>query len=119
MRGCSDENDVNNSTDGQSPIRIADIACGTGIWLHRVSQQLPHAQLDEYNISLAQCPPQQWLSSNICLREYDLFAEPEPDILAAYDVVHVRLLFVVVRDENLGPISENLRRLLIPGEYIR
>ena len=33
--------------------------------------------------------------------------------------MHVRLLFVVVRDENLGPILENPRRLLIPGEYIR
>ena len=112
MRGCSDENDINNGTDGQSPIRIADIACGTGLWLYHVSQQFPHAQLDGYDISLAQCPPQQWLSSNICLREWDLFAEPEPDILAACDVVHHQLLFVVVRDENPGPILENPKGLL-------
>ena len=112
-----DENNENN--DGPSPPRIADIACGTGIWLHHVSQQLPHAQLDGYDISLAQCPPQQWLSSNIRLREWDLFTEPEPDMLAAYDVVHVRLLFVVVRDENPGPILENLKRLLKPGGYIQ
>ena len=40
-------------------------------------------------------------------------------MLAAYDVVHVRLLFVVVRNENPGTILENLKRLLKPGGYLQ
>lgn len=102
------------SSVDQASVKIADVACGTAIWLRRVAQQLPHAHLDGYDINLAQCPPIQWLPKNVRLREWDLFNEPSEEMLGAYDVVHVRLLFVVVRDSDPRPIIRNLKRLLRP-----
>ena len=120
-----DEEDDEDGEDGKdsratSPLRIADIACGTSIWLRHVSHLLPPSTiLDGYDISLSQCPPSQWLPPNIHLREWDLFTEPYPDMLGVYDVVHVRLLFVVVRENNPGEILENLKKLLKPGGYLQ
>ena len=101
-------------------IRIADVGCGTGIWLRSVAQSLPHAKLDGFDISLAQCPPIQWLPENIhSLKEWDVFRRPPEDLQGRFDIVHVRLLFVVVQDEDPKPILENLMLLLKPGGYLQ
>ncbi|KAL6721257.1 hypothetical protein ACLMJK_000359 [Lecanora helva] len=107
------------SSSHPSPLKIADIACGTGLWLTQVAHQYPHAECHGYDISLSQTPPAQWLPENIRLREWDLYAEPEGDMLGVYDVVHVRLLFVVVRDGDPRPVIRSLKRLLKPGGWLQ
>ncbi len=98
---------------------IADVGCGSGIWLRSVAQALPRAQLDGFDISLAQCPPLQWLPRNVSLRQWDLFSEPPAELRGRYDVVHVRLIFVVVQEEDPRPVITNLRLLLKPGGYLQ
>ncbi|KAL9631339.1 MAG: hypothetical protein Q9164_005948 [Protoblastenia rupestris] len=112
---------ANGTTAATTPPQplIADIACGTAIWLRQVAQSLPHTQLHGFDISLAQCPPTQWLPSQITLREWDLFSEPPEDLLGHYDVIHVRLLLVVVRNEDSDPVLRQLLRLLKPGGYLQ
>ncbi|KAG8526454.1 uncharacterized protein KY384_000047 [Bacidia gigantensis] len=107
---------TNTSTNiSQREMRIADIACGTAAWLRSVSHDFPHATLDGFDVSLAQCPPAEWLPKNIHLREWNLFDEPGQDMLGRYDVVHVRLIFTIVRDEeDARRIVANLMRLLKP-----
>lgn len=102
-----------------SDLKIADVGCGTAIWLRSVAQALPNASLDGFDISLSQCPPVQWLPSNITLGEWDVFSEPPLELRGRYDVVHVRLLFVVVQDEDPKPIIRNLMLLLKPGGYLQ
>ncbi|QSZ29229.1 hypothetical protein DSL72_003741 [Monilinia vaccinii-corymbosi] len=97
-------------------IKIADIACGTGIWLLDVAKQLADsntsAQLDGFDISSAQYPPSGLLPSNVKLDILDIF-EPVPEALwGKYDVVHIGLLCLVVRDCNPGPVLDNLLKLL-------
>jgi len=100
--------------------RIADVACGTAIWLRSVASQLPQAQLDGYDLSLAQCPPTQRLPDNIALREWDLFAEPlAEEMLGAYDVVHIRLIFTIVANDDPGVVIRNLVKLLKPGGWLQ
>ena len=51
-----------------APLLIADIACGTASWLRAIAQELSQdhpVELHGYAISLAQCPPQQWLPQTI------------------------------------------------------
>lgn len=101
------------------PLRIADIACGSGAWLRSVAQELPQAELDGFDLSLAQCPPNQWLPSNIRLQQWNLFDEPAFEMLGRYDVVHTRLIFTVVQDEDARPIINSLMRLLKPGGWLQ
>ena len=109
-------------TDGiktATPPKIADVACGSGAWLRDVAEVLSHASFDGFDLSLAQCPPSQWLPSNIELHEWNLFNAPRVDMLACYDVVHTRLIFTVVEKEDPRPIIRNLLRMLKPGGYLQ
>ncbi|KAL9083355.1 MAG: hypothetical protein Q9165_008555 [Trypethelium subeluteriae] len=106
--------------------RIADIACGSASWLRSVALSLPHAQLNGYDISLAQCPPRQWLPANITLGEWDLFSSPPEDMLERFDVVHTRLIFTIVEgqteDEGLATARKaisGLLKLLKPGGWLQ
>ncbi len=113
---------TNNSTgasEGNQCALIADVACGTAIWLRDVAQTFPNAQLDGFDISLAQCPPAKWLPRNVTLRQWDLFSEPPAELLGRYDVVHVRLVFVVVENDDPRPLIRSLSRLLRPGGYLQ
>lgn len=101
------------------PLRIADVACGSGAWLRSVAQELPQAELDGFDLSLVQCPPVKWLPGNIRLQEWNLFDEPAVEMLGRYDVVHTRLIFTVVRDEDTRPIIRNLMGLLRPGGWLQ
>ena len=99
--------------------KIADIACGSGAWVRDMAHRRPDILLDGFDINLAQCPPEKWLPSNIRLRKWDLFSEPPTELLGCYDVVHTRLIFTVVRNEDARPIIRNLMRLLKPGGYLQ
>ena len=96
----------------ETPLRIADVACGSGAWLRSMAQELAQAELDGYDLSLAQCPPIQWLPGSIRLQEWNLFDEPAAEMLGLYDIVHTRLIFTVVLNEDPRPIIRNLMRLL-------
>ncbi|KAL8737026.1 MAG: hypothetical protein Q9181_002090 [Wetmoreana brouardii] len=101
------------------PRKIADVACGSGAWVRDVAQSRADLLLDGFDLSLAQCPPEKWLPSNVRLREWDLFQDPPGELLGCYDVVHTRLLFTVVQHEDPRPIIRNLIRLLKPGGYLQ
>lgn len=105
--------------DTGSARAIADVGCGTAIWLRSIAQALPNDIFDGLDISLAQCPPVQWLPPNVSLRAWDLFSEPPQELRCRYDVVHARLLFVVVQNEDPRPVINNLKLLLKPGGYLQ
>ena len=89
------------------------------IWFQSVAHTLPYVQLDSFDISLAQCPLLQWLPASFKLSEWDLFDNVPKEMLGGYDVVHVRLVFFAVRNEDLRPIIWNLIRLLKLGGYLQ
>lgn len=69
-------------------------------------------ELTGLDISLSQAPPQEWMPSNVKLRTWNLFDEPPQDLEGRFDVLHVRLIILVIRDNNLVPIIQNLLKLL-------
>jgi SAM-dependent methyltransferase len=99
--------------------RVADVATGTAIWLIDVAREHPTAQIDGFDIDLSQAPPKQWLSPNITLKTWNVFDHPSEDMIEAYDVVHVRLLVLVVQGSDPRNIIRNLLRMLKPGGYIQ
>ncbi|MCJ1421201.1 hypothetical protein MMC32_007563 [Xylographa parallela] len=98
--------------------RIADVATGTGMWLLEAARAYPNAQCDGFDISLAQCPPQIWLPNNVSLSIWDIFQEPPESFIGTYDIVHVRLLTLVI-DHDPVPVIKRIVKLLKPGGYIQ
>ncbi|KAI9878027.1 MAG: hypothetical protein M1830_002147 [Pleopsidium flavum] len=101
-------------------VRIADVATGTGIWLVDLASSLPPTvQLDGFDISLAQTPTPKWLPPNIKLHQWDMFTDPPAELVGQFDIVHVRLITLVIKDNNALPVINNLRKLLKPGGYLQ
>ncbi|TGO21545.1 hypothetical protein BPAE_0214g00160 [Botrytis paeoniae] len=104
-------------------IKIADIACGTGIWLIDLAKEFTksktNAQLDGFDISTNQYPNPALLPSNVKLDIMDIF-KPVPERLRGqYDVVHISLLCVVIPGGDPRYVLDNVLTLLRPGGYIQ
>lgn len=98
---------------------IADVATGTAIWLAEAAHELPNAQLDGFDIDLTQAPPKEWLPPNTQLRYWNVFDSIPDDLQGKYDIVHVRLLVLVVENSDPRPIIRNLVKMLKPGGYLQ
>ncbi|KAL9089908.1 MAG: hypothetical protein Q9159_002265 [Coniocarpon cinnabarinum] len=97
--------------------RVADIATGNGVWLLDVSREYSGRihQLDGFDISLDQCPHEQSLPPSVRFHEWNFFDAPPPQFIEAFDVVHIRLITFVIKDNNPMPVLENICQLLKPG----
>ena len=93
--------------------RIADVGTGNGIWLLDLARNLPcTAQLDGFDISLDQCPVSQWLPPNIAMHTWNVFEDPPQELLQAFDVVHVRLITFIIKNNDPRPVLSNLHKIL-------
>lgn len=75
-------------------------------------------RLDGLDIDLIQCPPKEWLPSNLTFRKWDFFSEPPPDLVAAYDVVHIRLVALTIKNNDPSVLIKNVTRLLSMYPYL-
>ncbi|KAL8747122.1 MAG: hypothetical protein Q9190_000945 [Brigantiaea leucoxantha] len=112
--------------NARSPLLIADLACGTALWATHVAQAYPWIKVHGYDLSLEQAPPRQWIPENLELHTWDLFDPELPSCLVAgegevYDVVHLRLVFVVVKHglEDVRKIIRQAKRLLKSGGWLQ
>ncbi|KAI1204851.1 uncharacterized protein F4807DRAFT_445257 [Annulohypoxylon truncatum] len=105
---------------GFDDLKIADVATGNGIWLHDVSRsKSTSAELHGFDISLDQVGPKAWLPANIRMHIWNIFDEPPPQFIGYFDIVHVRLITVVVKNNDPQPVLANLAKLLKPGGYLQ
>jgi len=98
---------------------IADVAAGTGMWLIDVARELPMAQLDGFDNNLAQAPHSKWLPPSITMHYWNIFDDLPDDLIGKYDIVHVRLLVLVIEHGNPKPVIRNLFKMLKPGGYLQ
>ncbi|KAL8634645.1 MAG: hypothetical protein Q9228_007766, partial [Teloschistes exilis] len=98
-----------------SSFRAADLGTGTAIWALDLAQSFPVERVDGFDIDLQQCPPSEWLPSNVIVREWDILSALPSELEAQYDVVHTRLLLAVIRDNNPRPVLRNALRMLKKG----
>lgn len=101
-------------------LQIADVATGTAIWPIQLARHLPaSASLCGFDISLSQAPPRAWLPPNLELREWDIFTPVPDDCLGKYDVVHVRLLLLVLTPANVRAVVRRLGQMLRDGGWLQ
>ncbi|KAI9871737.1 MAG: hypothetical protein M1830_002509 [Pleopsidium flavum] len=48
-----------------------------------------------------------------------MFTNPPAQLVGQFDIVHVRLITLVIKDNNALPVINNLRKLLKPGGYLQ
>ena len=83
------------------------------IWLLELARQLPSTdQLDGFDIDLGQCPPKQWLPSNVTMNALDIFAPVPENLVGKYDIVHIAIVFSLVKNDNPTPLLSNLLMML-------
>lgn len=98
---------------------IADVATGTGLWAIHVAREVPSAQVDGLDIDMTQAPHPSWLPDTVRLREWDMFSPVPGDLRGKYDLVHVRLLVLVLSGVDAGPAIRNMLALLKPGGWLQ
>ena len=72
----------------------------------------PTVRLDGFDVSLDQCPPASWLPHNVKLHTWDIFTDPPQKFIGAFDVVHVRLITLVIKDNDPRQVISSLSKLL-------
>lgn len=83
------------------------------IWLVDLANYLPpSAHIDGFDIDVTQCPPKEWLPSNVSVHTVDCLAPLPQHLLEKYDIVHVQLFHLAVHNNDPGPIIQNLLGLL-------
>ena len=97
------------------PMTLGSAADAVSIWLIDISRQMRSAQLDGFDISPEQYPPNEWLPDNISLTILDIHDDIPERLRGKYDIVHVRLFLSVVRKGDPGPVLDRLRSLLSPS----
>lgn len=76
-------------------------------------------ELHGFDISLDQVGHKSWLPCNMRMHTWDMFKDPDPQFLGYFDIVHVRLVTVVVKNDDPRHILGNLTKLLsmIPNPF--
>ncbi|KAL8934499.1 MAG: hypothetical protein Q9216_005884, partial [Gyalolechia sp. 2 TL-2023] len=53
------------------------------------------------------------------MQEWDMFIPPPAEYIGAFDVVHIRHVQLVIKDNDPAPVVRNLRALLKPTGYLQ
>lgn len=102
---------------------VCDVGTGTGIWLEEVGNELRsngnnNFKFTGFDISSKQFPK---TSASSCFNyvEWDMTKPVPEEYQEQFDVVHVRLLLVVVTLDQYQTVVTNLVGLLRPGGYLQ
>lgn len=78
-----------------------------------VARSLPlTVSLMGFDINLNQCPPKPWLPPNINTHYWNFFEEPPVEFQGVFDMVHVRLITVTIKENDPNIVIRNLEKLL-------
>lgn len=80
---------------------------------------MPEAKLYGFDINLTQTPPREWLPSNVTLVHWNIFDAVPEDMYGRFNVIHVRLLILVVQNSDPSNIIRSLVKMLKPGGYLQ
>lgn len=103
-------------------LRIADISCGTGIWLLDLLPSChPTTEFFALDLNTAQLPPDPWLPPSITPIQFNLYDDDLPDGLheASFNIINISIVFSFVKDDRIEKVFRNITRLLKPGGYLQ
>jgi chemotaxis methyl-accepting protein methylase len=69
-------------------------------------------ELDGFDIDISQCPPKQWMPPNVSFAEWNAFENVPEELHGKYDVVHIRLFMINVKDNDASAVIRNVHKML-------
>jgi hypothetical protein len=69
-------------------------------------------QLHGYDIDLSQCPTSKFSPSNVCFKQWNALDEVAPELYEAYDLVHIRLFQINIKDNDASKLVQNCFKIL-------
>lgn len=107
-------------------LKVADLACGNGIWLTELYSTLTRAnisaQLDGFDINPISFPNPTYLPASVSLKQLDILAKPFPvELIGVYDIVHIRAFAAIVsyKGGDPAPVLSVASQLLKPGGFLQ
>ncbi|KAF2710677.1 hypothetical protein K504DRAFT_532466 [Pleomassaria siparia CBS 279.74] len=111
---------VHPSIPLRAGMEIMEVATGTGIWMLDLASKYPDINFHGTDYSLEQAPPREFLPSKVTLSKWDLLEGGVPEeYVGRFDLVHVRLLVCVIKNNDPLPILEKLVKILEPGGFLQ
>ncbi|KAH8695207.1 S-adenosyl-L-methionine-dependent methyltransferase [Talaromyces proteolyticus] len=109
--------EADNSSEG---LRIADVGTGTGVFILSLARRLsPSCSFVGFDISDEQFPVPDGVPDNVAFRIADAMSDPPDEFIGQFDIVHLRLFFCVVEDNNPLPPLNFCLKLLKPGGFLQ
>ncbi|KAG4034025.1 hypothetical protein MFRU_003g00040 [Monilinia fructicola] len=107
----------------QNISRVADIATGTGIWLREMMGELANEGYSSpvetvgFDISAEQFPKSSAPGNKFVV--WDMTTSFPEEYHNSFDVVHIRLVILAIKAEQIKDVVKNLVELLKPGGYLQ
>ncbi|KAF1979250.1 hypothetical protein BU23DRAFT_586541 [Bimuria novae-zelandiae CBS 107.79] len=79
----------------------------------------PDCRLIGFDLDLSQAPNPGWLPPQINLKKWNIFELVHPDYWGKFDIVHVRLLVMVLTGKDKTQFIDALLMLLKPGGWLQ
>ncbi|KAI1361272.1 S-adenosyl-L-methionine-dependent methyltransferase [Xylaria arbuscula] len=102
-------------------LKVADVGCGTGIWLLDAGTRLPSStQFVGLDISLDAIPPAGVLPPNVAFRVWDMIRDPVPEeLVGSFDMINIRLMLYVLQKDDVPATVNKLMQMLKTGGYLQ
>ncbi|KAI9482754.1 MAG: hypothetical protein EXX96DRAFT_498351 [Benjaminiella poitrasii] len=100
-----------------TPTRVLDLACGSGVWVLEMATAFPHSQF--YGVDIATIYPNSIKPPNTQFQHCDILDPeglPYPD--GYFDYVHMRLVYNCFSKSDLKIVLNEINRVLKPGGYL-
>ncbi|KAL2862418.1 class I SAM-dependent methyltransferase [Aspergillus lucknowensis] len=99
---------------------IADLGPGTGIWALELASELPAtAHITGYDFSDLSFPVNDYWPENVSLEILNCLGEIPDNLVAQFDVVHLRMWAFVIRGNDPSTLIRNAVKMLKPGGYLQ
>ncbi|KLU83061.1 hypothetical protein MAPG_02128 [Magnaporthiopsis poae ATCC 64411] len=110
----------NIPTTASPTLKVADIGCGTGVWLLDVAKTLPPTcQLVGYDKSASALPAPQTVPANVSFKIHDMMQPFPASELGTYDIVAARFVSSASTRAEWTRAAGNLATLLKPGGWLQ
>lgn len=111
------------SRTSDEPVKIADVACGNGIWAQEVATselaQQRDVQVTAFDLTNELFPQEYERPENLTYVLRNMYEAPPERYRGAFDVVNIRLVFGAVKNNDPEPVLRNLLQLLRPGGWLQ